>query len=138
MVHVVDGSAPDPEGQMDAVRTVLDEIGAAAVPELVVVNKADRGARAPPAGRRIDGSVLPLGRAPARAWTSSCDASADRLRVADRVVELRSPGPGATCWPRCTARARWSSRTTASEAARVHVVLDDAGRARFAEFVAPA
>ena len=33
VVHVVDGSAADPEGQMDAVRTVLDEIGAGAVPE---------------------------------------------------------------------------------------------------------
>lgn len=42
LVHVVDGSGPDPEGAMDAVREVLEEIGAGAVPELLVFNKADR------------------------------------------------------------------------------------------------
>src|SRR6476469_4591101 len=41
ILHVVDGSHPDPEGQLAAVREVLAEIGAAAVPELVVAHKAD-------------------------------------------------------------------------------------------------
>jgi GTP-binding protein HflX len=41
VLHVVDGSHPDPEGQIAAVREVLLEIGAAEVPEIVVVNKAD-------------------------------------------------------------------------------------------------
>ncbi|MBM7516321.1 GTPase HflX [Nocardioides nitrophenolicus] len=41
IVHVVDGSHPDPEGQLAAVREVLAEIGATEVPELVVVNKID-------------------------------------------------------------------------------------------------
>ena len=41
ILHVVDGSHPDPEGQLGAVREVLAEIGAADVPELVVINKAD-------------------------------------------------------------------------------------------------
>lgn len=41
LVHVVDGSDPDPDGQIRAVRTVLGEIGATDVPELIVINKAD-------------------------------------------------------------------------------------------------
>ena len=41
ILHVVDGSHPDPEGQITAVREVLAEIGADTVPELVVINKAD-------------------------------------------------------------------------------------------------
>ena len=41
ILHVVDGSHPDPEGQMSAVREVFAEIGASDVPELVVINKAD-------------------------------------------------------------------------------------------------
>ncbi len=41
VVHVVDGSHPDPEGQLSAVRGVLADIDAADVPEIVVVNKAD-------------------------------------------------------------------------------------------------
>ena len=42
LLHVVDASHADPEGQIAAVRTVLGEIeGAAGIPELVVLNKAD-------------------------------------------------------------------------------------------------
>jgi len=41
LVHVVDASAPDPDGQIRAVREVLGEIDAADVPELVVFNKSD-------------------------------------------------------------------------------------------------
>jgi GTP-binding protein HflX len=41
LVHVVDGSHPDPEGQLRTVRGVLADIGAQDVPEVVVVNKVD-------------------------------------------------------------------------------------------------
>ena len=41
ILHVVDGSDPDPEGQLSAVREVLAEIDAANLPEIVVINKAD-------------------------------------------------------------------------------------------------
>ena len=41
ILHVVDGSDADPYAQLAAVREVLAEIGAADVPEIVVVNKAD-------------------------------------------------------------------------------------------------
>jgi GTPase len=41
ILHVVDGSHADPEGQLAAVREVFAEIGADRVPELVVINKAD-------------------------------------------------------------------------------------------------
>ncbi len=41
VLHLVDGSDTDPEGQYMAVRDVLGEIGAAAVPELIAVNKID-------------------------------------------------------------------------------------------------
>ncbi len=41
LLHVVDASHPDPEGQIAAVREVLAEIGADKVPELIVFNKSD-------------------------------------------------------------------------------------------------
>jgi GTP-binding protein HflX len=41
VVHVVDGSHPDPESQLTAVRSVLADVDAADIPELVVVNKID-------------------------------------------------------------------------------------------------
>jgi len=41
ILHVVDGSHPDPEGQIAAVREVFAEIGASEVPEIIVINKVD-------------------------------------------------------------------------------------------------
>jgi GTPase len=41
LLHVVDASDADPFGQIRAVRTVLGEIGAGDLPELLVLNKAD-------------------------------------------------------------------------------------------------
>ncbi|MCW2600850.1 MAG: putative GTP-ase [Frankiales bacterium] len=41
ILHVVDGSHPDPEGQLQAVRAVFADIDAHQVPEVVVVNKCD-------------------------------------------------------------------------------------------------
>ncbi|WP_165066928.1 GTPase HflX [Marisediminicola senii] len=41
IVHVVDGSHPDPGGQLATVRDVIGEIGARDIAEIVVINKAD-------------------------------------------------------------------------------------------------
>ena len=83
VVHVVDGSAADLEGQIDAVRTVLAEIGADDVPELLVVNKADalgtRGRRRRRGGPRLMAAHrggAGLGPDRARASTSCCGRSA--------------------------------------------------------------
>jgi GTP-binding protein HflX len=41
LLHVVDGSHPDPESQISAVRAVLAEVGGDRIREVIVVNKAD-------------------------------------------------------------------------------------------------
>jgi GTP-binding protein HflX len=41
IVHVVDGSHPDPFEQIRAVRQVIDEIGGGAIPEIIAINKVD-------------------------------------------------------------------------------------------------
>jgi len=41
LLHVVDASHPDPEGQIAAVRAVLADVDAERVPELIVLNKTD-------------------------------------------------------------------------------------------------
>lgn len=41
IVHVVDVSHPDPEGQIQSVRQVIAEVDAQGIPELIVLNKAD-------------------------------------------------------------------------------------------------
>jgi len=40
ILHVVDGSHPDPEGQIAAVRSVFAEVDAHRIPEIIVLNKA--------------------------------------------------------------------------------------------------
>jgi len=41
IVHVVDGSHPDPFEQIRAVRQVITEIGGAEIPEIIAINKVD-------------------------------------------------------------------------------------------------
>jgi GTP-binding protein HflX len=47
LLHVVDAASPDREQQIEAVTEVLEEIGAAAVPQIVVWNKLDLIAATP-------------------------------------------------------------------------------------------
>ncbi len=41
ILHVVDASHPDPEGQIQAVREVFNDVDARRIPEIIVLNKAD-------------------------------------------------------------------------------------------------
>jgi GTPase len=80
ILHVVDGSDEDPAAQLSAVREVLAEIGAAQVPELVVVNK-------------IDAAVL-AGGLPARETSVAVSArTGDGLDQLWREIEERLPRP---------------------------------------------
>jgi GTP-binding protein HflX len=83
LLHIVDGSDPDPLGQIDAVRVVLGEIDAAAVPELIVVNKIDA---------MTEDDVLTLRRAlPGASWISARTGEGiDALR---EVISARLPHP---------------------------------------------
>ncbi len=91
LVHVVDASAPDPEGQIDAVHEVLTEIEAAAVPELLVFNKADLD---PESADRLaklhEGSVAISAQTGAGIGTF-LDTLSDRLRAMARITELLVP-----------------------------------------------
>jgi GTP-binding protein HflX len=83
LLHIVDGSDPDPLGQIEAVRIVLGEIDAAAVPELIVVNKVDA---------MSEDDVLALRRAlPGAVWVSArTGAGIEQLR---EIVATRLPHP---------------------------------------------
>jgi GTP-binding protein HflX len=59
VVHVADAGSPDLAEQIEAVRRVLEEIGAGAIPEVLVLNKIDRlsGSERARLARRYPGSV---------------------------------------------------------------------------------
>ncbi len=92
LLHLVDASDPDPEGQIAAVRTVLTDIGAADVPELLVINKIDRAD--PPVVKRLCNVHPDAVAVSALAGTGIDDLLAEvgnRLRARSVLVHLRVP-----------------------------------------------
>jgi GTP-binding protein HflX len=136
VVHVVDASAPNTDAQIAAVHEVLGEIGAADVPELVVVNKADRAPEeAKVLAHAIEGSVLISART-GEGIEDLLQVIGDRLRGTDRVVELVVPWSRGDVLAAIHREGEVVGQSDGEESARLQVVLDDVGRARFAEFVA--
>jgi GTPase len=135
LVHVVDGSAPEPEAQIAAVRLVLEEIGALEVPELLVVNKADRGQAALLVARAHPDAILVSARTGA-GIDDLLQALGDRLRVSDRVVELLVPFDRGDVLAAVHREGEVVNEAHGEGATMVRVVLDEAGRARFGPFVA--
>jgi GTP-binding protein HflX len=135
LLHVVDGSAPEPEAQIDAVRLVLDEIGAQDVPELLVVNKADRGPRAVRVPEDHPGAVVVSART-GEGTDELLHALGVQLRVADRVVELLVPFERGDVLAAVHREGEVVDEAHGEGATVVHVVLDEAGRARFRQFLA--
>jgi GTP-binding protein HflX len=135
LLHVVDGSAPEPQAQIDAVRLVLDEIGAQDVPELLVVNKADRSPRAAGVAADHPGAVLVSARTGAGTDELIRELGV-QLRVADRVVELLVPFDRGDVLAAVHREGEVVDEAHGEGATVVHVVLDEVGRARFRQFLA--
>jgi GTP-binding protein HflX len=137
LVHVVDASAPDPDGQIAAVREVLAEIHADSVPELLVVNKADLepgvakelvadhvGSVAVSAvtGQGIDDFLRVLG---------------DRLRALTAVVELVVPYDRGDVLAAIHREGEVVSTSDTEGGMVVRARLSEASVGRLGEFVAP-
>ncbi len=143
IVHVVDGSAPDLQGQIDAVHSVLTEIGADDLPELLVINKADAlGGGDDEAGDEAHrllaahpGSVLISART-GLGMDELLVTIGDRLRVGDRVVELEIPWARGDVLAAVHREGEIVGEEAGDTTTRIQVVLDAAGKARFAEFLA--
>jgi GTP-binding protein HflX len=90
LLHIVDGSSSDPQGQIDAVQTVLAEIGADSVPQLTVFNKSDIVADIDRLVAAEPGSVA-VSATTGAGMDGLLQALADRLRSLAKVVELLVP-----------------------------------------------
>jgi GTP-binding protein HflX len=141
LVHLVDASAADPEGQMEAVRSVLVEIGAGDVPELVAFNKVDRVAAgvepAVPLERlraRYPGSVA-LSALDGAGIDDLLVALADRLRALEQVVELRVPYHRGDVLAALHREGEVLVEAHDDDGTRVRARLDPAATAGFREFV---
>jgi GTPase len=135
IVHVVDGTAVNAASQMAAVREVLSEIGASEVPELIVVNKADAAPEdAKALAHASEGAVLISART-GEGVDDLLRALGDRLRGSDRVVQLVVPWARGDVLAAVHREGEVVGQSDGEESATLQVVLDDVGRARFAEFV---
>ncbi len=112
LLHVVDGSSVDPDQQIEAVHSVLHEIGADGIPELLVVNKTDRGPRAERFAELHPGRSRSRRRTgPGSKSCSGCSATVSGWRTGLSSLWCRSPA--AMCWRRCTEKERsWTVTTT--------------------------
>jgi GTP-binding protein HflX len=134
IVHVVDSSAFDPNEQIDAVHTVLAEIGADRVPELLAFNKSDI---APDAKRLVDrhpGSVM-LSAATGEGKELLLRTIGDRLRALAPVIELRVPYDRGDVVAALHRESEVLSEAHESDATLLRARFRSGGLGRFQEFV---
>ncbi len=135
LLHVVDSSAVDPLGQIEAVREVLGEIAADRVPELLVFNKADADHDA--AKRLVydnSGSVA-ISAATGEGIDDLLRTIADRVRSLTAVVELLVPYERGDVMASLHREGEVVSTSHEDGGIRVQARLADASRGRLTEFV---
>ena len=135
LVHVVDSTSPDPDGQIAAVREVLTEIGAAHLPELLVFNKCDAAPEvASELAHRNEGSVS-VSAATGEGIDIFLHTLGDRLRSLSKVVELVIPYDRGDLLAAVHREGEVLSTCHEDDGVRVRARLADASAGRLAEFV---
>lgn len=133
LVHVVDSASPEPEAQIEAVRSVLDEIGASSVQELLAFNKADASPEAKRLAERHPGSV----RCSALTGEGLDDllaAVGDRLRATARVADLVVPYDRGDILAALHREGEVLVETHEPTVARLRVRVDPSAAAQFSAF----
>ncbi|MGH9050003.1 MAG: GTPase HflX [Acidimicrobiia bacterium] len=136
LVHVVDGASPTAAQQIDAVRDVLGEIGAADLPELLVVNKLD--VADPDAIDDLFGAnagAVAVSAASGEGVDKFREVLSDRLRALDRIIELSVPYERGDVMAALHRAGEVLVEVHGDAETRVRARIPDAGLSRFAEFV---
>ncbi len=134
LLHVVDASGPDPDVHIAAVRQVLREIGAGAVPELLVYNKCDLLAgRDIPLGADKDAIVVSA--ATGEGTDKLLAAMADELRSSGLIVELVVPYARGEVLAAVQRAGHVLTTENEDDGYRIQARLDEASAARLSEWV---
>ena len=135
LLHVVDASAVDPNGQIAAVREVLAEIDAYKVPELLVINKSDLD---PDEAKRLvyehQGAVA-FSAMTGDGLNDLLLAIGDRMRALTTVIELLIPYDRGDIVATVHREGEVVSIANEDEGMRVRARLADASAGRLSEFV---
>ena len=137
LVHVVDGSGPDPHGSMDAVREVLAEIGAGEVPELLVFNKSDLGPGAARLADEHEGSVA-VSAETGEGLDDLLLVVGDRIRALTAVTELLVPWDRGDAIAAVHREGQVMSEAAEESGMRLRARLEPASIGALREFVVPA
>lgn len=135
LLHVVDASAVDPNGQIAAVREVLAEIGADNVPELLVINKSDLD---PDEAKQLvyehQGSVA-FSAMTGEGLNDLLLAIGDRMRALTTVIELLIPYDRGDIVATVHREGEVVSTANDENGMRIRARLADASAGRLSEFV---
>lgn len=134
LVHVVDSVSPDPAAQIEAVRSVLGDIGAASVPELLAFNKGDLSSEARRLAGRHPGSVT-ISALTGEGIADLLGAIGDRLRSAARVLDLVVPYERGDILAAVHREGEVLVETHDDASVRLRVRILGSGASRFAEFI---
>ena len=133
LVHVVDASAPDPAGEIAVVRAIMAEIGGGDRPELLVFNKADRGADAARLAAAAPGSVA-VSAATGQGIDGLVQAIGNLLRSQRPVIELHIPWARGDVIAAVHALGEVLSEVSEEEQMVMRTRLPEEQRGRFSEF----
>ena len=135
LIHVVDASAVDPNGQIIAVREILSEIGADKIPELLLINKADLD---PDSAKRLvneyQGAVA-FSAATGEGLNGLLLAIGDRMRALTTVIELLIPYDRGDIVATVHREGEVVSTSNEEVGMRIRARLADASAGRLSEFV---
>ena len=135
LIHVVDASAVDPNGQIIAVREILTEIGADKVPELLLINKSDLD---PDSAKRLvneyQGAVA-FSAATGEGLNGLLLAIGDRMRALTTVIELLIPYDRGDIVATVHREGEVVSTSNEEVGMRIRARLADASAGRLSEFV---
>jgi len=133
IVHVVDGSAKDPMAQIDAVRTVIDEIGGGDMPELLVLNKIDLMDEDESLRFHLEGAVEISAKTGA-GLEDLLNTIAARLHESNRVVALMVPFDRGDVLAAIHREGDVLEQAEGPTGMLIHVLLDEVGKARFSNY----
>ncbi|MGE0880127.1 MAG: GTPase HflX [Acidimicrobiia bacterium] len=133
LVHVVDASSPDIDGDIDAVRTVLHEIGADSLPEQLVLNKIDRVDEPEAVLARHQGAVA-ISALTGEGIGNLLTTLGDRLRALTTVTELLIPWDRGDILAAVHREGEVLSEAHTDEGVRVRARLEPASLGKLAAF----
>ena len=136
LVHVVDGSAADPQAEIEAVRDVLGEIDALSIPELLVFNKCDRSEESARLAERFEGAVA-ISAVTGEGVEHLLATIGDRLRALVAPVDLDIPYERGDLIAAVHRSGEVLSETPGEHALRMRARLEASEVGRFEEFQVP-